>query len=157
MTAEKAYLPAALGGRDLTPYGQARNPDGIATDPALLEQCADPPEDAVAQQIAAWLADHHATTDLDSRTSMPGLTGLRSHNFTMLDTIAQQAEPRLRAWARKHGSAVPAAWNAPVTWAATDATQVPRKASGVDGTGNNTGWRTRYLAGTGSFARSLLP
>ena len=71
----------------------------------------------MAQQVAAWLADHHANTDLDSRTSMPGLAGLRSRNFTMLDTIAQEAEPRLRAWARKHGSAVPAAWNAPVTGA----------------------------------------
>jgi len=46
---------------------------------------------------------------------MPDLTGLRSRNFTMLDTIAQEAEPRLRTWARKHGSAVPAGWNAPVT------------------------------------------
>ncbi len=113
----EAYLSAALDGGDLTPYGQARNLDGIAADPAWLEQYADPPEDAVAQQVAAWLADHHANTDLDSQTSMPGLAGLRSRNFTMLDTIAQEAEPRLRAWARKHGSAVPAAWNAPVTGA----------------------------------------
>jgi len=111
----EAYLSVALQGGDLMPYGQARNLDGIAADPAWLEEYADPPEDVVAQQVAAWLADHHATTDLDRSTSMPDLAGLRSHNFTMLDTIVQQAEPRLRAWARKHGAAVPAGWNAPVT------------------------------------------
>ena len=113
----EAYLPAALDGGDLTPYGQARNLDGIAADPAWLEEYADPPEEAVAQQIAAWLAGHHANTDLDSPTSTPGLTGLRSRNFTMLDTVAHAAELRLRAWARKHGSAVPAGWNSPLTGA----------------------------------------
>ena len=113
----EAYLSAALDGGDLTPYGQARNLDGIVADPAWLEEYADPPEDAMAQQVAAWLAGYHANTDVDSPTSMPDLTGLRSRNFMMLDTIAQEAEPRLRVWARKHGSAVPAGWNAPVTGA----------------------------------------
>lgn len=113
----EAYRAAALGGGDLTPYGQARNLDGIAANPAWLEEYADPPEDAVAQQVAAWLAGHHANTDLDSQTGMPGLAGLRSRNFTLLDTVAQEAEPCVRAWGRKHGSAVPPGWNAPVTGA----------------------------------------
>jgi uncharacterized protein DUF3883 len=113
----EAYLPSALHGGNLTAYGQARSLDGITADPDWLEKYADPSEDVVAQQVAAWLAGHGANTDLESQTSMPDLTRLRSRNFTMLDTIAQEAEPRLRAWARKHGSAVPVAWNAPVTGA----------------------------------------
>ena len=111
----EAYLPAALDGGDLTTYGQARNLDGITADPAWLGEYADPPEDAVVRQVAAWLAGHHANTNLDTQTGMPDLAGLRTCNFAALDTVAREAEQRLRAWTRKHGSAVPAGWNAPVT------------------------------------------
>jgi Domain of unknown function (DUF3883) len=111
----EAYLPVALRAGDLTDYGKARNLEGVDPDPAWLDLYAEPPVEIVAGQVGRWLAAHGADTDLAHQSSLADVSELRSRNFTALDAIARDADFRVRAWARKHGTDVPAGWNAPAT------------------------------------------
>lgn len=111
----EAYLPVALDLGDLADYGEARSLDGIDADPAWLDLYAEPPGELVADQVGKWLAAHGADTDLARQSSLADVSDLRSRNFTALDDVVRAADPRVRAWARKHGTAVPAGWNAPAT------------------------------------------
>jgi hypothetical protein len=113
----EAYLPAALDGGDLTAYDEARSLAGLETDPAWLDLYAEPPDELVAQQVGTWLAGHGASTDLARQSELAGVSDLRSLNFAHLDQVVRDAETRIRAWTRKHGVAIPAGWNAPMSGA----------------------------------------
>jgi hypothetical protein len=113
----EAYAPVALDGGDLTAYGEARNFERLEADPAWLETYAEPPDDLVAEQVGTWLAGHGASADLTRESDMADVSELRSRNFERLDDVVRDAEIRIRAWARNHGSAIPAGWTAPMSWA----------------------------------------
>jgi hypothetical protein len=113
----EAYAPIAVDGGDLTACGEARNLEGLEADPAWLDVYAEPPDDVVAERVGAWLAGHGASTDLAGESELADISELRSLNFGRLDEVVHDAEIRIRAWTRKHGAAIPAGWNAPLTGA----------------------------------------
>ena len=113
----EAYAPVALDGGDLTAYGEARNLEGLEADPAWLDLYAEPPDDLVAEQVGTWLAGHGASTDLARESDLADVSELRSLNFERLDDVVRDADIRIRAWARKQGSVIPAGWNAPMSGA----------------------------------------
>ncbi len=113
----EAYAPVVLAGGDLTAYGEARNLEGLEADPAWLDLYAEPPDNLVAAQVGTWLAGHGASTDLARENDLADVSELRSLNFERLDDVVRDAEIRIRAWARKQGSMIPAGWNAPMSGA----------------------------------------
>jgi hypothetical protein len=113
----EAFLPVARARGDLAPYASARSLDGLTPDPAWLDEYADPPEEAVADQVSQWLVNHGARPDLALLPTLPELSGLRSRNASALERVVQAADTRVRAWTRARGGAVPAGWNAPVVTA----------------------------------------
>ncbi|MDA8311626.1 MAG: DUF3883 domain-containing protein [Actinomycetota bacterium] len=110
----EAYLSRALEGGDLTGYGEGRSHEGLTADPEWLDLFAEPPEEVVAEKVGEWLAGHGASSDLDCPSVLPEVKALREHNFGHLDEIVREADPRLRAWCRKHGLDMPSGWSSPV-------------------------------------------
>lgn len=111
----EAYLPGAREGTDLTTYGEARCHEGLVADPDWLDRFAEPPEALLGKRVGEWLAGHGADPDLDRPSELPEIKDLRARNFDRLDGIVRIADPRLRAWCRKHGHDVPAGWSAPLS------------------------------------------
>jgi hypothetical protein len=111
----EAYRDRAADREDLTTYGEGRSHDGLVPDPGWLDRFADPPEETLAERVGEWLARHGADADLDRPTDLPPVTELRTRNFESLDQVVRDAEPRVRAWCRKHGQGVLPAWNSPLS------------------------------------------
>lgn len=105
------YLVAARSGADLSSYVAARMLTGLETDPAWLEQYAEPPVELVFQRISDWLVEHGADGDLAMPCALPAVQILRESNIKQMEDVASSARPLVRAWCTKHEVTEPAFWN----------------------------------------------
>ncbi len=104
------YRTLVARGEDASGYASGRRFDGLAPDGDWLTACRVPTLEQLQDCVCAWLAGHGAAADLDAPAVLPSVDAMRSAAATRLEDLVGAAAPLVRAWCRKHGVDVPAAW-----------------------------------------------
>lgn len=104
------FVLLARSGEDVSTYASLRNLDDLTPDPAWLSEYAEPPEHAMRERVSAWLREQGCSDDLARPPSLETVSDLHQWNDRVIADTVAILRPRMAAWCRLNGGAVPRRW-----------------------------------------------